>query len=415
MAVTTTPTTKVYPATTTALKFSSPLDDGAFTHSEPAAWLAASTQQLRTNKCVGIPTETVYGLAANALAAPAVQQIYTIKGRPSDNPLIVHISSLRMLRALYHLPAAPITSAPPFLGTDNAALEGERLNAQLAQPAGVWPEIPEQYHEAIRMFWPGPLTIVMPKPECIPMEVLGGHGNTVAFRFPSHPVARAVISDCGLPLAAPSANASGRPSPTLAEHVRRDLDGKLAVVVDAGACDVGVESTVLDAFSANAYVDGELRPCILRPGGVTFEQLKALGGVYEKLRVYKRDFSSDEIEMNPTTPGMKYRHYSPTAPVHLFVPRHGNVHEKMQAMVKDMDGKKVGVIAIGGFEAAQENVLVRSVKDARELAHEIFALLRALDEDDGVDAILVQGVDEDHEGLAVMNRLGKAASRHIVC
>ncbi|KAJ1963641.1 hypothetical protein GGI12_001938 [Dipsacomyces acuminosporus] len=313
--------TKVLSANSTVLQFNSTLEDGGFSATgEDTHWIEESKRELRANNCIAIPTETVYGLAANALSSDAVKQIYKVKGRPSDNPLIVHVSSIRMLRALYHLPAAAGAAANggllldpimPFLGTNNAAMEGEELTLKLNEAEsrdGAWPEIPKAYHEVIKRFWPGPLTIIMPRPQCIPIEVLGGHGDTVAFRFPSHPVARAIISACGLPLAAPSANASGRPSPTQAQHVKHDLDGRLPLIVDAGACDVGVESTVLDAFSKNAYVDGQLSPCILRPGGVTFEELRQLDhGMWRRLRVYRRDFTSKEIEVNPTTPGMNHQ------------------------------------------------------------------------------------------------------------
>ncbi|KAJ2482118.1 hypothetical protein IWW56_001263 [Coemansia sp. RSA 2131] len=419
--------TKVLPASAAQITFSSALEDGAFTASADATpWIDASRDALRGNMCVGIPTETVYGLAANALDAAAVRAIFAVKGRPSDNPLIVHVSSIRMLRALYHLPACDdvcdvASKALPFLGTDNAALEGSALHAALQadEQTGEWPEIPSAYHEAIRKFWPGALTLIMPRPPCIPMQVLGGHGTTVAVRFPSHTVARAAIAACGLPLAAPSANASGRPSPTLAAHVKHDLDGRLPLILDSGPCDVGVESTVLDAFSPNAYVDGELVPCILRPGGVTFESLRALGGAYERLRVYRRDFTSTEIEMNPTTPGMKYRHYSPTAPVYLFVPSAGSAscarqREKMHELLARQTGK-IGVVTVGDMDISGNGHVVCVAKDAADLAHRIFALLRALDEDEHVDAIFVQGVDETNEGMAVMNRLAKAASHHIVC
>ncbi|KAJ2141620.1 hypothetical protein IW136_002214 [Coemansia sp. RSA 678] len=416
--------TKVLPASAAQITFSSMLEDGAFTASTDAApWINASRDALRGNMCVGIPTETVYGLAANALDASAVQQIFAVKGRPSDNPLIVHVSSIRMLRALYHLPACDdAQKVLPFLGTDNAALEGSALHAalQAAGQTGEWPEIPQAYHDVIRKFWPGALTLIMPRPPCIPIEVLGGHGTTVAVRFPSHTVARAAIAACGLPLAAPSANASGRPSPTLAAHVKHDLDGRLPLIIDSGPCDVGVESTVLDAYSSNAYVDGELVPCILRPGGVTFESLQSLGGAYERLRVYRRDFTSTEMEVNPTTPGMKYRHYSPTAPVYLFVPSDASSascacqREKMHELLAQQRGK-IGVVTVGDMGISGADRIVCVTKDAADLAHRIFAVLRMLDEDEHVDKIFVQGVDESNEGMAVMNRLAKAASHHIVC
>ncbi|KAJ2160188.1 hypothetical protein GGF46_002450 [Coemansia sp. RSA 552] len=409
--------TRVLSAKTTQIAFTS-MEDGAFTATGQATgWVDECRQVLRSNQCVGLPTETVYGLAANALDASAVKSIFAAKGRPSDNPLIVHVSSIRMLRALYHLPES--LAALPFLGTDNAALEGG-LHQALGDEG--WPEIPAVYHDAIRRFWPGPLTLIMPRPACIPMEVLGGHGDTVAMRFPSHPVARAAISACGLPLAAPSANASGRPSPTLAAHVQHDLAGRIPLIVDAGPCDVGVESTVLDAYSAHAHTaDGQLVPCILRPGGITYEQLQSLGGPYANLRVYRRDFTDAALEAAPTTPGMKYRHYSPTAPVHLVAPAPAaaQLHQMQKFLDEHPELAKVGIVTVGGdgksLRAEESQLVVHTVADARDLAHRIFALLRQLDEDEHVDAILVQGVDDANEGLAVMNRLNKAASHHIAC
>ncbi|KAJ2488776.1 hypothetical protein IWW37_004529 [Coemansia sp. RSA 2050] len=400
-------------------QFTGGIEDSQLTATSSAAdtWIAASRHELRSSRPISIPTETVYGLAANALDAGAVSAIFRAKGRPSDNPLIVHVSSMRMLRALYHLPAA--SADTPFLGTE--ALEGAWLRGQMAAAEredrlrggdGVWPEIPRVYHSAIRSFWPGALTIVLPRPACIPLEVLGGHGSTVAVRFPSHPVARAIIAACGLPLAAPSANASGRPSPTTAAHVSHDLGGRIPLIIDGGACAVGVESTVVDAFSPTAHVDGLLSPCVLRPGGVTVEALRSLGGVWgEALRVYKRDFHSTQLESMPTTPGMKYRHYSPSAPVYLC-----KSAGAVQRTLDGMENAKIGVIA-GSTDSlcAQEScmLVVHEVGDARDLAKRIFALLRELDETEHVDCIVVEGVDDDNEGLAVMNRLEKAAS-HIV-
>ncbi|KAJ1805786.1 hypothetical protein LPJ75_005218 [Coemansia sp. RSA 2598] len=433
-------TTRVLPAKSVHLAFSSKLEqDGFVATGSDTEWIKESRAQLRMNNCVGIPTETVYGLAANALDEDAVHSIYRAKSRPSDNPLIVHVSSIHMLRALYHVPAGG-DARRPFLGTDNAESEGLQVDADIqrkmqqaeqqdidAGGSGVWPEIPGVYHEVIRRFWPGPLTIVLPRPACIPMAVLGGHGDTVAFRFPVHPVARAVISSCGLPLAAPSANASGRPSPTSAAHVLHDLKGRLPLIVDGGDCDVGVESTVLDAYSGNAYVDGQLSPCILRPGGVTFEQLCALGGVWTRTRVYKKDFVNKDLELNPTTPGMKYRHYAPSAPVHLLLPLAADtrgadaMQSRIDGLAEDIGrsgGGRLGVVAVRASSGSETTfseppgcqLVVHWVDDAKHLAHSIFALLRSLDEVEHVDAILVEGVEEADEGMAVMNRLTKAAT-----
>ncbi|KAJ2517782.1 hypothetical protein H4217_003742 [Coemansia sp. RSA 1939] len=425
-------TTRVLSALGTRLEFGS-MEDGGFTASgDSTEWIDATRKELRGGGCVALPTETVYGLAANALDAGAVRAIFGAKERPADNPLIVHVSSIRMLRTLYHLEPAQTVH-----GTDNAALESagalataamqRRLDDAERSSGRRWPEIPHVYHAAIRRFWPGPLTIVLPRPPCIPIEVLGGHGTTVAFRFPAHPVARAAIDASGVPVAAPSANASGRPSPTLARHVTHDLAGRIALVVDGGPCAVGVESTVVDGYSPNAFVSAAadaaptLSPCVLRPGGVSVEALQALGGAWQRVRVYRRDFASAEIEANPTTPGMKYRHYSPAAPVHVVRAGDRQALRTMQTVDRlAQTHAAVGVVLVGddcvrvhGEQALSScRVVVRRVADARGLAHSLFALLRDLDESDRVEAIVVQGVGDAGDGLAVMNRLDKAASFH---
>ena len=234
---------------------------GADTDSRSA--ISRAVGLLRSGCVVAIPTETVYGLAANALSATAVAGIFAAKNRPSDNPLIIHVSSLDMLRSLY--------------------------------PPG-W-TLPPAYGAAVAALWPGPLTILLPRSSLVPDAVTCGL-PTMAVRMPSHPVALQLIEACGFPLAAPSANSSGRPSPTLASHVLSDLQGRIPLVLDGGPCTCGVESTVLDALRAP--------PAILRPGGVTQEQLRALPGL-EGLQVYRRDFTDAQLEASPTTPGMKYR------------------------------------------------------------------------------------------------------------
>ncbi|MEW5306626.1 MAG: hypothetical protein WDW36_009080 [Sanguina aurantia] len=239
--------------------------------------LQCAVTLLTAGQAVAIPTETVYGLAANALSAEAVARIFQAKQRPSDNPLIIHVSSMEMLQALY--------------------------------PAG-W-ELPAVYTQAVAELWPGPLTILLPCSPLIPPIVTCGH-PTMAVRMPSHPVARALIAACGFPLAAPSANSSGRPSPTLATHVMEDLCGRIPLVLDGGPCGCGVESTVLDGLRRP--------PVLLRPGGVTAERLSRVPGL-EQLQVYRRDFVDAALEAAPTTPGMKYRHYSPDAQVVLIDPR----------------------------------------------------------------------------------------------
>lgn len=267
--------------------------------------LDKAASHLRASQLVAFPSETVYGLGANALSQSAASKIYAAKKRPADNPLIVHVSDLEMLDTL--LPQSYTMS--------------------------------QAYSDLIKAFWPGALTLLFPvdtQRPAVPTVVTCGHPS-VAVRMPSHPIARALIAISGLPMAGPSANASGRPSPTTAGHVLRDLGGqldaesssadasqapkgRLRYILDGGACQVGVESTVIDGITAA----DEVR--VLRPGGVTVEQIVSVldkAGLANKvkLRVYGKDMErSVEQESNPTTPGMKYRHYSPTARVVLLLP-----------------------------------------------------------------------------------------------
>ena len=221
---------------------------------------------LRAGEVVGIPTETVYGLAADALNPQAVARIFEAKGRPQDNPLIVHIAEIETVHEI-------------------AA------------------EFPPEAQALAEAYWPGPMTIILPKLNRIPMVTSGGL-NTVGIRFPSHPMAQAIIRAAGTPLAAPSANTSGRPSTTTAQHVMEDLNGKIAAVVDGGACSVGVESTVVSLC-------GE-RPRLLRPGGISLEQLRAVLGEVDVDRALREKIDDSE---KVSAPGMKYRHYAPKAPV----------------------------------------------------------------------------------------------------
>jgi L-threonylcarbamoyladenylate synthase len=286
--------------------------------------------------------------------------------------------------------------------------------------------IPPVYLPIIRKHWPGPLTIILPASPIIPSSVTCGH-PTVAVRFPSHPVARGLIDACGFPLAAPSANSSGKPSPTLASHVYHDLEGKIPFILDGGACDVGVESTVLDGLRTP--------PAILRPGGLTFEDLKQISSM-ERLQVYRKDFIDKDLEMAPTTPGMKYRHYSPEAMVILIDSKESNsdgFDERFEAtwreQLKTIQSTGVGVSKVGILRTVAEeekdyvwetsetenDVEYISLQMGRqahpeEVARGVFRGLRDLDERT-VDVIFVQGVSEDREGMAVMNRLRKAASK----
>ncbi|RIA98829.1 DHBP synthase RibB-like alpha/beta domain-containing protein [Glomus cerebriforme] len=382
------------------------IEDPKFDISDPnvLSILNEAVDLLKKDKVIAMPTETVYGLAACAISAQGVNQIFSVKNRPPDNPLIVHISSLKMLRSL--LPT--------------------KKNGEIG-------EIPEIYEPIIKKFWPGPLTILVPKSILIPSEITCNL-STVAVRFPSHPIARALISLCGFPLAAPSANTSGKPSPTLASHVLTDLNGKIPLIIDGGQCNFGVESTVFDAI-------GSYGPVILRPGGITYEALSSMPGM-ENLRVYKKDFVDKKLEIDPTTPGMKYRHYSPNAEVILVdVDDNNKSREIMEKEIKRI--RKNGKITIGllatrtSYTMSEgENETIESTNIARldgsdtrlsrniieytlgdsthpeQIAKELFKGLRYLDEHN-VDYIIVEGISEEEEGLAVMNRLRKAASRII--
>ena len=311
---------------------------------------------LKEGGLVGIPTETVYGLAANALDGEASAHIFAAKGRPADNPLIVHICDVDQL--------APLVQ-----------------------------EVPESAMKLAEHFWPGPLTMILPKADCIPDSVSAGL-ETVAIRYPSHPAAQAVIAACGFPLAAPSANLSGRPSPTTAEHVMHDLGGRIDAVLDGGPCAVGVESTVI-TLATNP-------PRLLRPGGITLEQLRSVLG----------EIVLDPAVLHPlasgakaSSPGMKYKHYAPKANVILLDgPRdwylnYVNTHQKdvgALCFTEDLAELTVPCVAYG------------TETESAKQAHELFEALRELD-DLGVSTIYARCPDQSGVGLAVYNRLIRAA------
>ncbi|MFC7391868.1 L-threonylcarbamoyladenylate synthase [Scopulibacillus cellulosilyticus] len=318
---------------------------------------------LKKNEVVAFPTETVYGLGGNALSDEAIEKIYKAKGRPSDNPLIVHVASLQQLHQICS-------------------------------------DIPGTAQKLIDAFWPGPLTIILPKTGQLSTRVTAGL-STVAVRMPEHPVAHAIIEACNLPIAAPSANSSGRPSPTLAAHVLHDLSGKIAGVVDGGAAGVGVESTVVDCT---------VEPiAILRPGGVTREQLEAVAGSVAA------DPSLSQPDKAPKSPGMKYQHYAPQAPVYL-VP---GGKEKIQELVKQAknDNKQVGVLTTEenkhAYSMADIVITCGQREDLTSVAHFLFESLRAFDETH-VDLILSETFPMQGIGAAVMNRLSKAAGGKIL-
>ncbi|ADL08783.1 translation factor SUA5 [Thermosediminibacter oceani DSM 16646] len=320
---------------------------------------------IKNGGLVAFPTETVYGLGANALDEKAAFKIYQAKKRPQDNPLIVHI----------HSPG-----------------ELDKLASNVPRTARILME----------KFWPGPLTIVLEKSGAVPYGTTGGL-DTVAVRMPRHPVALALIRESGVPIAAPSANISGRPSPTTAGDVYEDLAGRVDIILDGGPCEVGVESTVLD-------LTGEV-PVILRPGGVTREELEAVLGRVEL------DPGLAEGQ-KPKSPGQKYKHYSPKArvlvvegPIEAQVRKITELAKKLTA-----EGKKVGIMATVQTRGYYETGCVLSVGDREApltISSNLFSVLRKFDKL-GVEEVLAEGIPETGLGLAVMNRLRKAAGYNII-
>ncbi|MBQ9913713.1 MAG: threonylcarbamoyl-AMP synthase [Clostridia bacterium] len=317
---------------------------------------------LKKGGIVAIPTETVYGLAGNALDGTVTDKIYAAKGRPSDNPLIVHISDLAQW--------APLVS-----------------------------EIPEAALALAHKYWPGPLTVILPKSEIVPDEVSGGL-STVAVRMPSDEIARAIIEKSGVPLAAPSANTSGKPSPTSAKYVIEDLSGKVDAIVDAGDCSVGVESTVISLC--------ETPPRLLRPGGITPEMLtEVLGEITVDDAVYNKLADGERA----ASPGMKYKHYSPDAQVIIIK---GSFGEYKRFIEENRTEKTVALC----FEGEEKELPVRAVTygkrdDSSDQAKNIFDALRRVDEL-GADKVFARFPETDGVGLAVFNRLVRAAAFNII-
>ncbi|KAL9128889.1 MAG: hypothetical protein Q9175_007428 [Cornicularia normoerica] len=416
--------------------------------SPDAANMLEAASQLRDRDLpVAFPTETVYGLGADATRSSAVRGIYNAKQRPSDNPLIIHISSLSQLRNIL-IPSSP-TASPPGFPQD---------------------PVPQIYHSLISRFWPGPLTILLPLPTPSPLapEVTTSL-PTVAVRMPSSPLALALIQLVGVPLAAPSANASSKPSPTTAAHVLHDLSGRIDLILDGGPCTVGVESTVVDGLTTP--------PVILRPGGVSEDMLRDCPG-WENVRVSYNDGAETSV---PRAPGMKYKHYSPNAKVLLF---HGHLDATLAK--EYLNAGSIGVLTTKKWKAGLLRTNLQSSKDTgttqshghphfrneddhhtresldartktelitqpstlltvpsaqrfqvhlsnepeqtltdlwtiglgpgtADIARGLFSALRELDEK-GVDIICVEGIN-DNEGdaaAAVMNRLRKAAEAEII-
>lgn len=330
--------------------------------------LMEAAKLIREGHLVAFPTETVYGLGANGLDEAAAAKIFDAKGRPQDNPLILHVSSIEEVEPL----------------VESISHESEKL---------------------MDRFWPGPLTILFKRSSLIPDIITAGL-DTVAIRMPSHPIAKELIRLSGVPIAAPSANTSGRPSPTLASHVIEDLYGKIHMIIDGGSTGVGLESTVLD-------LTGEV-PIILRPGGVTLEDLQEIiPNVEEDLSII-----ADSEDIVPRSPGQKYRHYAPKADMIVFSGQLPNMVRAINAKAAEYikDGKKVGIMATDETKDEYKAGIIISMgsrKRKETIAQNLFNTIRLLD-GEGVDIILSEGVELSHIGTAIMNRLKKASGGKII-
>ena len=337
-----------------------------FTITDPARESAAVEQAadiLRRGGLLAIPTETVYGLGADGLNADAVRHIFEAKGRPQDNPLILHIPDASWL-------------------------------------ARYCKDVPETAYRLAGRFWPGPLTMILPKADCVPLVTTGGL-DTVGMRCPDHAVTRAIIAASGVPVAAPSANTSGRPSCTTAAHVREDMDGKIDGVVDGGPCRVGVESTIIDLTCTP--------PRLLRPGGLPLESLEAVLGHVD---VDKAVVSLLKDGERPKAPGMKYRHYAPKAPVTVVT----GDPAASAAYIRAHLPAGAGVICFTEYKDLFPGRSIHdlgSAHDKAEQARRVFDALREFDHET-VTEIYAQCPDPAGLGLAVSNRLKKAAGFHVI-
>ena len=323
---------------------------------------------LQAGGLVAFPTETVYGLGGDAMNPASSRKIYAAKGRPSDNPLIVHIYRWE----------------------------------DIYQVASY---VPEEAKAIADAFWPGPLTMILPKKENVPPETTGGL-DTVAVRMPSHPVAARLIEYAGGFVAAPSANASGRPSPTRAQYVREDMDGRIDIIIDGGEVGIGLESTIIDLTVTP--------PQILRPGFVTQDMLsEVLGRVEEDVTILRSDSGQA-----PKAPGMKYRHYAPKGELSIVAGPMRQVVEYINARTDahKAAGKRTGVIGTQETLAEYRADVVKSVgsrQDEVSIGRSLYTILREFD-DEGVECIYSEAFDTDGYGQAIMNRLLKAAGHHVV-
>lgn len=330
--------------------------------------IALAADLLAQGEVIAFPTETVYGLGANALNEAAVRQIFAVKGRPADNPLIVHVATPKAAEALC--------------------------------------EISEAARRVMDAFCPGPITLLMPKKACVPAVVNAGL-SSVAIRIPSHPDARRMLEACKLPIAAPSANTSGKPSPTTAQHVWHDLQGRIPLILDGGACEVGLESTVLD-------MTGDI-PTVVRPGYVTPDMLLR---VLPEVRVADSVLRPLKSGEKAVSPGMMYRHYAPGG--YLTLVKGGDAH--VSALCRqlyrqaEVAQKRVRILAFEENLDRYEGLSVLSIgsrNDPATTAHRLFGTLRRLD-DEQIDVIFSEVLPPDGVGLAVMNRLSRAAAFRVL-
>lgn len=317
---------------------------------------------------VAFPTETVYGLGANALDSNAVNKIFKAKGRPQDNPLIIHVADFNIM---------------PYVK-----------------------DIPEIAASLMEKFWPGPLTLIFNKSEIIP-EVTSAGLSTIGIRMPSNVIATELIKAAGVPIAAPSANISGRPSPTEASRCIEDLNGKVDFVLGGGSCEVGLESTIVDCTSNP--------PSILRPGGITLEMLKKVSPlIYIDPAILKKP----KDDFKPKAPGMKYRHYAPNAPMKIIQGDLEKTIAKINEIVQNNIGEKnkIGILATDETKDKYLQGIVISLGSRNSMStvgKNLFEALRSLD-DEKVDLILSEAFEEDEIGTAIMNRMKKSAGYDII-
>ena len=323
---------------------------------------------IREGGLVAFPTETVYGLGGNALDVTASQRIYAAKGRPSDNPLIVHIADMASL--------LPLVT-----------------------------EIPEAARKLASACWPGPLTMIFHKSSIVPLETTGGL-DSVVVRFPNHPIACALIREGGGYVAAPSANTSGRPSPTMAEHVIEDLKGKIEMIVDGGSVGIGLESTIVD-FTENI-------PTILRPGYINEQMLRDILG---EVRMDK-GLLAENSRIHPKAPGMKYRHYAPKGSLLIVEGQTDRVAAKIEEMAREKTaaGYTVGIIGTDESVGRYSSGIIKSIgtrSDEESIGRHLYSVLREFD-DCGAAYIFSESFDTPKMGQAIMNRLLKAAGHQVI-